>query len=369
MSNKKLFLILLISLLAFNLFLVFSQTKIDVPAGADDLNLDEQTATIRSIENVMPAVVNISVYKTEAITVIDPIRGTRDKEEKEVKVGSGSGFLVSSDGLILTNKHVVSVGGSDVQYRIILSDGKKYYASLVDTDPINDLAVLKIYDNGLPFVELAEDDSLVVGSTVLAIGNALGRYQNTVTKGIVSGLDRSFTAAGFGGTEEYLSNVIQTDAEINPGNSGGPLVDLDGKVVGVNVAIDRTGNSIGFAIPISDARRVVESVKEKGMIIRPKLGIRYIELDEEIAEEYDLPLDAGAWVQSGGDEDAVLPDSPAKEAGIKEGDIIFEVDGVKLDPDNTLRSVINEYDPGDKIGFKVRRGEETIVIVAELSRF
>lgn len=369
MSNKKLFLILFISLLAFNLFLIFSQSNIEIPAGANDFSLNEQTATIRAIENVMPAVVNISVYRNQNITMVDPIRGTRGTEEREVKVGSGSGFLVSPEGLILTNKHVVSAGGEDVQYRVILSSGNKYYASLVDTDPINDLAVLKIYDNGLPFVELAEDDSLVVGSTVLAIGNALGKYQNTVTKGIVSGLDRSFTAAGADGTEEYLSNVIQTDAEINPGNSGGPLVDLDGRVVGVNVAIDRTGNSIGFAIPISDTRRVVESVKETGMIIRPKLGVRYIELDGEIAEEYDLPLGNGAWIKSAGDGDAVLPGSPAEEAGIMEGDIIFEVDGVKLDTDNTLRSIINEYDPGDKIGFKVRRGEETIVIVAKLGRF
>lgn len=335
---------------------------------ADDLSLDEQELTIRAIQNTNDAVVNIIVYDEEDRLKVNTDGTTRLDTEK-VQKGRGTGFIISSDGYILTNKHVVTSASEEGSYRIILSTGKQYYAQLIGKDPLNDLAVLKIFDQNLPFVNLGNSDNLQIGTTVIAIGNALGEYQNSATKGIVSGLGRNIIAAD-GGDIEALDNVIQTDAEINPGNSGGPLLNLKGEVIGVNVAIDNSGAAIGFAIPINDARPVINSIIEQGRIVRPKLGLRYMMLSPEIAIDNGLSRTDGAWISAGDLEaEAIVPGGPADLAGLRAGDIIFEVNAIKVEGSNTLLSIVQRYKVGDKIGMKVQRGEKILIIIAELGEF
>ncbi len=349
----------------------FYYTKIDSVV-ADDLSLDDQEATIRAIKKMVPAVVSIIVYDQQEYIVTDSSTGQTTTQSHRVEKGMGTGFIISSDGLILTNKHVVNSGAEKTaEYRIILNSGKQYYAQLIGKDPLNDLAVLKIFDKDLPFVELGDSDNLELGSTVMTIGNALGRYQNSVTKGIVSGLGRKLIASDQSGNAESFDNVIQTDAEINFGNSGGPLVNLNGQVIGINVAIDEAGSSIGFAIPINDARPVINSVKEIGRIVRVRLGVRYFMLTPQIALDYNLPIDTGAWISRGDvlDSPAVLPDSPAEKGGIEEDDIIMEINAIKIEGKTTLLSVIQKYKPGERIGLKIRRGEKVIIRVVTLDEF
>jgi len=339
---------------------------------ADTLRLDDQEATIRAINKVIPAVVNIIVLDQQTITIINLTTGEQTQKTEIARKGSGTGFLISADGLILTNKHVVGAASEKTgQYKILLNSGKQYYAQLIGKDPLNDLAVLKIFDKNLPYVQLGDSDQLQIGTTVIAIGNALGRYQNSATKGIISGLGRNIEASDQSGSiAEILDNVIQTDAEINPGNSGGPLVDLAGNIVGINVAIDQSGSAIGFAIPINDARPVIKSVREIGRIVRPRLGIRYHMLTPELAQQLKLTKDSGAWIsvnQAG--TPSVLAGSPADKAGLKPGDIVTEINGIKLQGKTTLISVIQKYKPGDRIGLKVFRDGKFINLIAVLDEF
>ncbi len=340
-------------------------------AVADDLQLDDQEATIRAIKKITPAVVSIIVYDQEESLIIDIRTGEKTTQKERVKKGSGTGFLISADGLILTNKHVASAGDEKTaEYRIILHNNKQYYAQFIGKDPLNDLAVLKIFDKDLPYVELGDSDNLQVGATVIAIGNVLGRYQNSVTKGIISGLGRNIIASDQVGNIESLDNILQTDAEINFGNSGGPLVNLEGKVIGVNVAIDQTGSAIGFAIPINDARPVVKSVREIGRIIRARAGVRYLMLTPEIAQDGGFKRSSGALIINGQDgSPGVLPDSPASRAGLEAGDIIFEINAIELGGTNTLLSVLQRYKPGDRIGLKIQREDKIIIKVLTLDEF
>ncbi len=357
----------LIASLTINVILVSKQST-----QADILHLDEQEATIRAIKKVKPAVVSIIVYDYVDNIVIDPISGLKQIKKEKQELGSGTGFLISSDGLILTNKHVVNSAFNDntAEYRIILNSGKEYYAQLIGRDPINDLAVLKIFDKDLPYVELGDSDQLEIGTSVIAIGNTLGKYQNSATKGIVSGLGRNLFASDNAGHSESLDNVIQTDAEINNGNSGGPLIDLFGRVVGINVAVDTRGTAIGFAIPINDAKPVIKSIKEKGVIIRPRLGVHYIMLNEEIARKNNLARSSGAWIVKGDNGlPAVLPKSPAEKAGLLEGDIIFEINAIKIQGSNSLARVIQKYKPGDRIGLKIQRGNKILIKIVQLDKF
>ncbi len=341
------------------------------PVTAEDLRLDDQEATIRAIKKVMPAVVSIIVYDWENFVALIVPSGEKEIQKYRKQKGSGSGFLISDDGYILTNQHVINAGKEETsEYRIILNSGKKYYAQLIGKDKLRDLAVLKIFDKDLPYVELGDSSNLQIGTTVIAIGNALGRYQNSVTKGIVSGLNRNLEITDNKSEIMQLYDVIQTDAEINIGNSGGPLIDLSGKVVGVNTAIDSAGTSIGFAIPVNDARNVVTSIKEIGRIVRPRLGVRYIMITPELALEHELHRDSGAWIIHPEDDSfGVVPDSPADKGGLAEGDIIFEINAIKIEGKNTLFSVIQKYKPGDRIGLKIQREERVIIRVVELDEF
>ncbi len=365
--------LLFIFLIVFTLSIGFGLGQYNNPQEliADDLSLDDQEATVRAIQKVIPSVVSIIVYDTEEVSILDLSTGAQTMSKEKREKGSGTGFVISADGLILTNKHVVeAVSKENGSYRVIMNNGKQYYAQLIDKDPINDLAVLKIYDNNLPYVELGDSDELNQGITVIAIGNALGMYQNSVTKGIVSGLGRSLIASDSNGNTENLDNVIQTDAEINKGNSGGPLIDLHGKVIGVNVAIDQTGSAIGFAIPINDARPVIESVKNQGQIIRPRLGVRYVMVTPELYYDYDLSRKSGALIIGGEDgEPAITSGSAAEIAGLVEGDIIFEINAIKINGKNSLFSVVQKYKPGNRIGLKVQRGEKVIIKILTLDSF
>ncbi|MFH1412785.1 MAG: trypsin-like peptidase domain-containing protein [bacterium] len=338
---------------------------------ANVLNLDEQEATIRAIENTKPAVVSVMIYDYETYTVIDLAKNTKQVKSERVLMGQGTGFLISSNGWILTNKHVVDVARTEkAEFIVILNDKRKYEAALIDRDPFNDLAILRILGKDFPHLDLAKSSDLPIGTTVMAIGNALGRYQNSVTKGIISGLGRTIVASDKDGNSVNLDNVIQTDAEINHGNSGGPLIDLHGKVIGVNVAIDESGSSIGFAIPADDIKPVIDSVIAYSHIVRPWLGIRYIMISPELVEERSLLRNNGALlIKSAEGEFAIAPGSPAEKAGLKEGDIIFEINGIAINENKSLLSVTQSYKPGDKLVIKIQRGKDIVTKIAILDEF
>ncbi|QQS60710.1 trypsin-like peptidase domain-containing protein [Candidatus Falkowbacteria bacterium] len=314
---------------------------------ADVLQFDEQEATIRAIKRAIPGVVSISIQQPS----------DNPADPKKVKKGSGSGFLISADGLILTNKHVVESGDEKSEYKVTLYSGKQYFAQLIGKDPLNDLAILKIYDKNLPYLEIGDSNKLTIGMTVIAIGNALGRYDNSATKGIVSGLARNLSI--FGVESGDLRNLIQTDAEINLGNSGGPLINLEGKVVGVNVAKDNGGQSIGFSIPINEVKPIIESARTSERISRAYVGLRFYMITPELADEKKLLRTTGALIMPGLEEGevAIIPGGPADKAGLQEGDIIFEIDGRVLDERLPISAIINQFKPGKKLGFKVQRGK------------
>lgn len=352
-------------LFIINLFAVISWPGSLLAANIDKkTSLDEQQATIEAIQKNLSSIVSITVSET----VTQDVDG--QKITQKIKRGSGTGFVISSDGLILTNRHVVSLANSNGEYRIRFQSGKSYYAQLIGRDPLNDLAILKIFDKNLPTVQFGDSQNLVMGTTVIAIGNALGRYQNSATKGIVSGIGRNLSATGDNGQDEFLTNVIQTDAQINPGNSGGPLIDLNGKVVGINVAMDANGGSIGFAIPINDAKPVIESAKKFGRIVRPRLGVSYIMLDEDIAADRQISISQGALITSSTDnQPAITLDSPADRAGLRDGDIILEINAQKINDQISLVQIVQKYRPGQTIGLRVQRGLKQLILKATLDEF
>lgn len=286
----------------------------------------------------------------------------RQNGTEKQEVGGGSGFLVSKNGLIVTNRHVVE--DTSAEYTVYTNDEKKHTATVIARDQVLDIAILQIDGNNYPYLEFGDSDSLVLGQSVIAIGNALGEFRNTVSVGVISGLSRSIVAGDATGQSEALEHVIQTDAAINPGNSGGPLLNLSGKVVGVNVAVAQGSQNIGFALPINSIESVVESVKATGKIIRPYVGIRYTQITKEMQDANNLSVDYGILVTPGGstNELAVIPGSPADKAGILENDIILELDGEKLTQDTNFALLIREKKIGDTVTLKVlSKGKEKIV--------
>ncbi|MBI2063194.1 MAG: trypsin-like peptidase domain-containing protein [Candidatus Yanofskybacteria bacterium] len=284
-------------------------------------------------------------------------------EGEKVKIGGGSGSIVHPDGLILTNKHVVF--DTDAEYTVITNDEKEYKGRVISRDPINDVAVLKIDAKGLPAVRLGNSDKIDLGQTVVAIGNALGLFTNTVSKGIVSGLGRKISASmGQGGEMEHLRNVIQTDVAINQGNSGGPLINLDGEVVGINTAIIFGAQNIGFSLPINWAKADLEDIIKFGRIVRPFIGLRYVMLNRSLQDRYDLPVDYGALVIKDhvpGTE-AVVKGSPADKAGIRENDIVLEINGEKLTEKKELADLVQVAKVGEEIEMTVMRKDKTTKI-------
>jgi len=287
-----------------------------------------------------------------------------EKGTKTQEIGGGSGFIVSEDGLIVTNKHVAS--DEKAQYTVFTNDGEKYDAKVIAIDPVQDLAVIKIDGHGLTPAKLGNSDSIKLGQTAIAIGNALGEFKNTVSVGVISGLSRNITASGASYGSEDIRGVIQTDAAINPGNSGGPLLNLRGEVIGINTAIASGAQNIGFAIPINFAKRAIQSVKDTGTIKTAYLGVRYIMLDADFAKKEKLSVDYGALVRGTKDGPAVLKDSPAEKAGIKAEDIIMELNGEKLTADNPLAIVLQKYNVGETVMFTIQRGNDKIEFPVKL---
>ena len=343
-------------------------------------NLD--AATIAVVKKASPAVVSIIISKDVSLIQNNPdfndfFQGwpfefkfetpqpstpQAPKTEKQ-EIGGGSGFIVSADGLILTNKHVVADDAAD--YTVLTNDGKKYEAKVLAKDPTNDLAIIKIEAKDLTPLTLGDSENIEIGQTVIAIGNALGEYRNTVTRGVISGINRTVQAGGQGFTET-LEEAIQTDAAINPGNSGGPLLNLQGEVIGINTAISQAGQLVGFAIPSNEAKQDIESIQKTGKIVRPFLGVRYVIINKQIADANKLAVDYGALISQGktAEEIAVVPGSPADKAGLVENDLILELNGEKIDENHSLARMLAQYAPGDEVELKVwRKGDEKTVKV------
>jgi serine protease Do len=322
--------------------------------------LEESSAVSDASDTVSPSVVSITTTKN-----LTDFFGRSIQQE-----GAGTGFIVTNDGYIVTNKHVASSTGDT--YTIFLNDGRNFDGKVIATDPANDLAIIKIDATGLRAVDLGDSDQLKVGQAVIAIGNALGEFQNTVTVGVLSAKERQINASG-GGLQESLENLLQTDAAINPGNSGGPLVNLAGQVVGINTAIAGGAQNIGFAIPINSVKQAIESAEKTGSIKRPSLGVRFVPITKELADVNDLPVDHGALIVRGQNPGAlaVIPGSPADRAGIEENDILLEVNGERIDERHSLIGLIQRHAIGDSVTLKVLHdGKERTVEVTldELKR-
>lgn len=323
-----------------------------------NVKVEETSAVIEVAEKVSPGVVSITGVQERL-----DFFGNASQSKS-----SGTGFIVSKDGLIITNKHVISE--QNAKYSVFTNDGKEYAAEIKALDPSNDLAFIKINATDLPVVELGSSDDIKVGQKVVAIGNALGQYQNSVTTGIISGVSRAIQAGDGSGTmTESLENVIQTDAAINPGNSGGPLVNIAGQVIGINTAIDQQGESIGFAIPINVAKSALESVLTRGKIVRPMLGVRYIPITKDFATRNGLSVNQGAYIYGGGEE-AIVPASPAALAGLKEGDVITKMGDKEINSQHSLAGLLSQYNVGDRVQITYYRDgkERKVDVVLQESR-
>ena len=316
-----------------------------------------QTASEQSIsavvDKVSPSVVSI-ITNSEGVT----------------GQAAGTGMFVSGDGYIMTNKHVVDGASSAT---VVTSSGKIFEkVKIVGTDPLNDVAFLRIANvSGLPAVTIGDSKTVRAGQSVVAIGNALGQFQNTVTSGIISGLGRPVLASGtgqLGSATESLSDLIQTDAAINSGNSGGPLLNMQGQVIGINTAVAQDAQSIGFAIPIGATKGILSNLLETGKVQRAIVGVQYISITPEVKSEYDLSVDRGDYVfsESGS---AIRADSPAAKAEIKDRDIITKVNDQSVGAGKSVSTLIGEFRPGDKVTLTILRGSQTLTKTLTLESF
>lgn len=299
---------------------------------------------------------------TEQQALVSGYFGARTRTSR----AAGTGVIIDTSGLILTNKHVVPDGTSSVQ--IVTSNGKRYEGvEIIGRDPLNDLAILKV-KNPKDFVaaKLADSDTVRTGQKVIAIGNALGQFQNTVTSGIISGQGRPVEARDENGLEaEALSNLFQTDAAINSGNSGGPLLNFNGEVIGINTAVAADAENIGFAIPINEAKGIIESVKTTGKVARPYLGVHYVMLNEELKEQFNLTVSDGAYITTEGD--SIVSGSPAEKAGLKPGDVITKIGNFTLNEKTSLASAVGRYKANETVELTVIREGKEMKIKATLA--
>lgn len=300
-------------------------------------------------------------FKGEKIAFPKKLKGSQ-----KTKIGGGSGFVVSKDGYILTCNHVVE--DKEADFTVIVDPDHKYQAQVLDKDPLIDMAILKIQGNNFPYLSLGDSDKLELGEPVLAVGNPLGEFEDTLSSGIVSGLSRKINASsGFGSNVTPLRGLIQTDAAINPGNSGGPLVNMRGEVVGINTAMIMGAENIGFALPINYIKDDLKEVKKEGKIKRPYLGVKYIILNKEISKTNKIEVDYGALiVREMFGESAVAKDSSADLAGLKEYDIILELNKEKITQDNSLADMVAKYEIGDRVVLRVLREGKEIQLETEL---
>lgn len=317
----------------------------------------EETDIANVVEKVGPSVVSIV---TTSHTV-SPYYGAQEQDS------AGTGIIISKDGYVLTNKHVID-GASTVQ--VVTSDGTTYdNVKVLGSDPLNDVAFLKIPDvSNLTPAELGDSSSIRVGQKVVAIGNSLGQYQNTVTSGIISGTGRPISAQS-GESVENLTDLIQTDAAINPGNSGGPLLNLAGQVIGINTAIIQDAQGIGFSIPINATKGAMKGVLAGKGVHRAFLGVNYITVTADVAKHYDLPVKEGAYVYGTSDKSSVVSGSPADKAGIKDKDVITKVGGIDVGDKGDVSSLIAEYAPGDTVQLTILRDGKTMTLNVTLSEY
>lgn len=334
----------------------------------------------------MPAVVSITISKNRADVekeikeMTPPAKGKKKAEplfeipldkidaDGMVQVGGGSGFITDASGIILTNKHVIAE--TDAKYTVTTSDGGEYIAQILARDPINDVAILKINPTKkLPVVQLGNSSEAELGQSVLAIGNALGIFKNTVSQGIVSGLARSVSAQSDPtAPAQELRGLIQTDAAINPGNSGGPLVDLRGRAIGINAAVVYGAQNINFAIPIDEARRDLSDLKKYGRVRRPLLGLRYLSITPQLQKQIGLPFSYGAIITKQHPfETAIVPDSPAAKAGIREGDVVLEWEHKKITPDRNIQDLLDNCEVGETAPITIWREGKTLTLSVTLT--
>jgi S1-C subfamily serine protease len=325
--------------------------------------VSEESVTIDVVKRVTPSVVTIGITKNQPIfdygsqDLFDPFgvfSQPRPQGLKQIKQDIGTGFIVRSDGLIITNKHVVA--DTSAKYRVVTTDNKTFDVQKIYRDPNNDLAILKIETTGLVPVEMGDSSKLQVGQFAIAIGTALGEFRSTVTTGVVSGLGRGITAGTpFEGSEK-LENVIQTSAAVNPGNSGGPLLNSSGQVIGVNVAVASGAQNIGFALPINLVKESMKAFEANGQFApRPYLGVEYQMVTRQMSILNEIP--EGAYVKT------VVTDGPAEKAGVQNDDIITKIDGKKVsDSDGGLAAIISGKKVGDQVELTIYRGSETLTL-------
>jgi serine protease Do len=347
-------------------------TSIPLGTAAQKQYISNQSQLISSIaKNVGQSVVSVDVTGQDTTAVPD-IFGFSFPQTQQTQ-SAGTGFIISSDGVIVTNRHVVPSGTTSVS--VTLSDGTKFDNVQVigrtgDTSP-QDIAFLKIGNlNGhmLVPVTLGDSSQMQVGDQVIAIGNALGQFQNTVTTGIISGFGRDVTAGGQSGSQssENLTDLFQTDAAINEGNSGGPLVNINGEVIGINTAVASNAQNIGFAQPVNDLKGLISGVLNNGQLQQPYLGVRYVSLTNDLAHEFNLKVSRGAYIASGDSQPAVVPGSPAEAAGLKDHDVITKVNNLNIDDKTSLTSALSKLKVGDKVSLTVIRDGKTITVKATL---
>ncbi len=335
----------------------------------------KKSSIVSIAKKVCPAVITIVASK-DLPEVEDfyflPFKGEKIAFPKKVKgsyrakIGGGSGFIVSPDGYVLTCNHVVE--DKEADFTVIIDPDHKYKAKVVDKDPLVDMAILKIQGNNFPFLKLGDSDSLDLGEDVLAVGNPLGEFEDTLSKGIISGLSRKINAHNtFTSNVTFLRGLIQTDAAINPGNSGGPLVNMKGEVVGINTAMIMGAENIGFAIPINYVKDELKEIKKNGKIKRPYLGVKYVILNPEISKTNKIDVNYGALiVREMFGESAIAKNSSADVAGLKEYDIILEINKEKITQENTMADIISKYAIGECVVLNVLRDGKTIEIEANL---
>lgn len=346
---------------------VFLSTGLVKQDASQTINNNRENIVLQEGEVVAEVAkkVSLSVVSIVGQSGITMINGTISGQQT-----AGTGIIISEDGYIVTNKHVLEGSSGDVS--VVLSDGTRYDdIKKIGEDPLNDIAFLKIKNaKNLTPAQLGNSRNVDIGQKVVAIGNALGQFKNTVTSGIISGIGRPVVAQGSDG-QERLEGLFQTDAAINPGNSGGPLTNLAGEVIGINTAVAADAEGIGFAIPINTVKGLAKGVIEKGEIKRPYLGVQYVSITPEIAGEFNLSVKRGAFVYNANGNSAVVSDGPAAKAGIRDKDVITKVNDMSVNERNSLAGLLSEFIPGDKVNLTVLRDgqQRTIeVVLGQLNR-
>lgn len=352
--------LVIIALILSGASLTFS--LIDYFDGDTPITFSQSSPDGNSLNFVEGSIADVAnKVNNSVVSITTETRTTSWFGQSSTSSAAGTGIIVSADGYILTNKHVID-GANKIN--VILSNGTSYDSTLITVDPLNDIAFLKIKDaENLPAAALGDSKTLAVGQQVIAIGNALGQFANTVTSGVISGTGRSITATDSSySSYETLNDLVQTDAAINAGNSGGPLVNAAGQVIGINTATSGSGQGLGFAIPISSVKGMLSQLLETGSASRSFLGVTSISITPSIAESYDLPVTSGAYLYYASGKytsSAIQKNSPAEKSGLKNKDIITAVNGVKIGSSASLSTLLGEYKPGDTVQLAIlREGKE-----------